>query len=132
TAKHSVDRTLMSCLSLEQAAPDLLKAVCKTFGAVVGHLWIPDATDEHLELLSSWHSTSSFQEFTRMSRTLRLTRGKTLPGSAWRTGKSVLLRALTHSQGFDREAICKEFELRSGMAFPLLAGSRCYGVIEFF
>lgn len=131
-AKHAVDRTLIQSHSLEDASHDLMKAVCNAFHADVAHLWIPDSRDGWLMLMAEYRRSAPLEEFTRKCRSLRIARGQALPGRAWQDGRSFLMRDLTTDHGFGREALCKEFDLQSGIAFPIMAGDECFGVIEFF
>jgi PAS domain S-box-containing protein len=130
--QYDVARAIADADSFDQAAPRLLAAIARPLGRQVAQFWA-QGDDGMLRCVAQWHADGlDVENFERASRELVLSPGQGLPGEVWEGGKPVWLGHAVAAGTFLRTDEAKEADLHGGMAFPVLAGDECVGVIELF
>jgi PAS domain S-box-containing protein len=131
--RDAVTAALSTSGSLVQAAPDILRSVCTTFGWQTGSLW---AVEPHLDLLqcvSIWHiSAVSIPAFEAATRNRTFARGVGMPGRVWAGGKPAWIPDLSADPNFPRAEPAGLAGLHSCLGFPIAVGGSVVGVMEFF
>src|SRR5499427_2549451 len=80
-AQYSVTRVLAEALSLDEAAPQILKNICETLEWTVGTVWKLDKKEGVLRCVETWHiPTANVTEFSAVTRCRTYERGIGLPG----------------------------------------------------
>ncbi len=133
-AEHAVARILTDAATLDEAAPRILEALCRSIEGEVGILWEIDARGEALRCTAFWSGATSpeLERFQAMSRSLTFARGVGVPGRVWGTGATTAVRELDHDSNFPRLPLARAVGLHGAVAFPILTGDEFFGVVEFF
>ena len=132
-ARDAATRSLVTSASLAEAAPQLLQAVCDCLDWQLGALWKVEPRWNLLRCAASWHSPALGQtEFEDVTRRRTFTLGSGLPGLVWSTRQPEWITDLEADPNFPRGPLAVKANLRSGVAFPVLAGSEVLSVLEFF
>jgi signal transduction histidine kinase/integral membrane sensor domain MASE1 len=133
TTDHMLTAVLSQDEDLETIASKILEAVADNLDWDVGLLWQVDDGNASLEYVDGWERnndrTSAFLEESRRRRFLP---GVGLPGRVWATGAPAWIFDVAVDSNFPRAPFAAECGLHGGFAFPILAGSRVLGVMEFF
>ncbi|MGQ0521867.1 MAG: PAS domain S-box protein [Actinomycetota bacterium] len=132
---HTTATAANEASSVEQAMQVCLDEVCTYFRWPVGHFYtVVLGPPEELVSSAIWHlaDPERFDAFRRVTEALRLTRGKGLPGRVLATGAPAWIPRLKDDENFPRLDWTVEAGLCAGYAFPVLAGERVVGVLEFF
>src|SRR4051794_35296255 len=94
--RDAVTSALAVSGSLVQAAPDILRAVCTTFGWQTGTLWTVEPHLTQLQCVSVWHiSAPTGAEFEAVTRSRTLACGEGTPGTVWASGKAAWIPDLS-------------------------------------
>src|SRR6186997_357539 len=84
TAEHVTARALLSATTIDEAAPRILEAICKSLGWDHGALWTIDHAADVLRCAEVWNRPdASFPEFDVASRQSTFAPGRGLPGRVW-------------------------------------------------
>lgn len=118
----------------EQGVAEHIVAVLgEELEAAFSALWLPADDDVHIDCCALWRpaskGTSAFEETTR---TLRLRRGKGLPGRVWLSGQARWIADLALDANLPRGSAATIDGLRSAFAVPVANQSRILGVVELF
>ena len=131
--RDAVTSALAASGSLVQAAPDILRAVCTTFGWQTGSLWTVEPYLDLLQCVSVWHiSAFPIPEFEAATRTRTFARGSGLPGRVWASGQPVWIPDLSTDDNFPRAQPASQAGLHASVGFPIAVGGSVVGVMEFF
>src|ERR1700676_5123761 len=119
--------------SLVQAAPDILRAVCTTFGWQTGVLWTVEPHLEQLQCVSVWQlSPGSIPEFEAATRNRTVARGTGMPGQVWAGGQPAWIPDLSIDDNSPRARLAAKMGLRACLGLPIAVGGSVTGVMEFF
>ncbi|MBH8571645.1 PAS domain S-box protein [Nostocaceae cyanobacterium CENA369] len=114
-AQYAVTRILAEAIAFSNAIPSILQALCESLGWQVGRIWSVDHQTNSLHCISSWRSSSfKLEDFPTFYQRSSFAFGEGLPGQVWASGQFV----------WSQE--------RAAIGFPLQAGNKILGVIEFF
>jgi PAS domain S-box-containing protein len=131
--QYQVTRVLAESSGLDEAAPELLKTICKTMGWEIGLLCMVDSQEEKLECTNAWHADDpSLAGFSEKALRLKFARGKGLAGRAWESGRPCWrrdVRNLKDSPGLD---LAYGHGVRGGFAFPICSRKEVIGILGFF
>jgi PAS domain S-box-containing protein len=131
--RDAVTGALSASGSLVQAAPDILRAVCTTFGWQTGSLWTVEQHLDQLQCVSVWHvSAVSIPAFEAATRNRTFARGVGMPGRVWATGQPAWIPDLSADPNFPRAEPAAQAGLHSCLGFPIAVGGSVVGVMEFF
>ena len=138
-ADYALARIMARSATLEEAAPQILKAICECLewdvGAlwVVGAVWVADTPGSELRCLEVWHRPElHVPEFVAATRQQRFAEGVGLPGCVWQAREPAWISDVVHDPNFPHAAVAAREGLHSAFAFPVLLGGEVLGVIEFF
>ena len=132
-AEHAVTRVLAEALTLSEAAPQILRAVCESLDWETGAIWMPDEAGELLKCVECWHmpkvKVPAFEEITRRQS---FPRGVGLPGRVWASGQTAWIRDVAADTNFPRGPVAAQEGLHAAFGFPVRSGGAVIGVMEFF
>lgn len=131
--QFAVSRALARSATVDEAAPEVIRAICDTLGWELGLLWRVDEADEVLRCVGGWRApTSSAGPFLASSRGFTFARGAGLMGRVWDTGRSFWIPDVTRDQDFPRARPVTEAGLHAVLAFPITLVDEVLGAVEFF
>jgi PAS domain S-box-containing protein len=131
-AQYGVVRAISESDSFDTAAPKLLAAIAQPLGREVAQFWSV-GEDGVLHCIAHWHEEGNeVDTFERASLNLTFAPGKGLPGQAWQDRRPVWLGDALAAGNFIRASEAEADDLHGGMAFPVMGGDECIGVIELF
>ncbi len=121
--------------TIEHAAQVCLDRICSHTGWPLGHLYLCPNNSEELISTGLWHAEENggLGTFREASELCRFTAGAGLPGRVLASGKPEWIVDLAAKDLLPgRTDAAAQAGLRSGFAFPLVAGETVIGVLEFF
>jgi PAS domain S-box-containing protein len=128
----AVGLALEESVSLNEAVPKIIRAMCELQGWALGSLWLVDAPQKALRCDALWHQSGLFaEEFSRLYRTLVLQSGMGLAGQVWKTGEVILCSDIQREEMFPALQAARQAELHGGVAFPIHKGKDILGIMEF-
>jgi PAS domain S-box-containing protein len=132
-ARTGVTSALAGALSLEEAAPRVIRAVCENLGWVYGGLWEVDRSAGLLRCVDAWDDGSlEISDFVRATRNAAFPAGTGLPGRVWATGDAHWIPDVTTDSNFPRAASAARGGLHAAVGFPITLSGHLLGVLEFF
>jgi len=132
-AQHAVTRALAESMTLTEATPRMIQAICKALAWELGVLWLVDKEAHRLQCVEIWHLPSiSLTEFDELCRIKTFSPGEGLPGRIWSSGEPAWISDVTQDPNFPREAAAAKEGLHAAFGFPIRRGVDFLGVIEFF
>jgi PAS domain S-box-containing protein len=132
-AQYQVTRILSSVATFEEAAEQVLAAMCENLDWAVAGIWT--VADDGASLrMRDVYCAPGFDggSFVDASRDLVLELGSGLPGHVAKTARASWTADLQEDAHFLRKESAAAAGLRSGFAFPIFLGSTVFGVVEFF
>ncbi|MGA7932448.1 MAG: response regulator [Kovacikia sp.] len=131
--QYATSRVLAEAITLAQAAPEILQAICESLGWDLGDLWIVNPSTQRLEYVQSWaNSSAKRSEFESNSPGMTFESGVGMNGLIWGTGEPIWIADVTRDDRFLRSEIAVRSGLRSAFGFPIQAGEQVVGVMSFF
>ena len=132
-AQYAVTRVLAEAATLQEAAPQILRAVCERLNWDVGTLWQVDHEAGLVRCVDVWHlPTESVEKFIDVTRKTTFRRGEGLPGRIWSGAQPIWIQDVTHDANFPRANVALQIGLHAAFGFPIRAEEDILGVIEFF
>lgn len=132
-AQHAVAKVLANASTLQEAVPEILRAVGEAAGCEVGAVWRVDADAHVLQCIGVWHATATpAATFLAQTHETTFPMGGDLPGRVWRTGQPAWVPNVVTDPNFRRASAAAADGLRGAFAFPLYQGRKVTGVMEFF
>jgi PAS domain S-box-containing protein len=129
--QYSVSQALAPAATLSDAVEIIFQIVCRSLDWEWGALWQVDAQANVLRLANHWHvSDIALDAFIDLSRELTLEPGVGIPGRVWSSGQVVWTRDISH-EDFRRSASASLSGLHGAIGFPIYAGKKMIGVMEF-
>jgi diguanylate cyclase (GGDEF)-like protein/PAS domain S-box-containing protein len=133
--EHLAARVLAEARTVEEALPQVMRAIGETGGWVYGARWDVDKAANVMRCADTWRVESpelhEFEAFNR-SRTQVPGSGKGPIHRVWATRAPVWIEDIERDGGTQRAPQALRAGLRSTFAFPILLGDTFYGVMEFF
>jgi len=131
--QQAVSRALAADESPRECLARVLETIARGLGWSVGALWQIWPGSDRLRLAGWWADAEDrFEAFAEASRGTEFAPGLGLPGRVWAAGRPDWLVDLGRAGNFPRRAAAERAGLRSGVAVPLMRGSRCTGVLELY
>ena len=132
--ERGTTQALAEAASLGEAASKVILAICRTLGWEFGACWTLQPGGDTMVCTATWaQDTPGLQAFRHATLDLKISRD---PGGlirrAWMGGEAVWLHDVSADPSFRRGPLALQAGLRSGFAFPIKAGTRVTGVMEFF
>jgi PAS domain S-box-containing protein len=124
---------LAEAATLAEAVPAVVEGVGRTSGWQCGSLWVVDSEQGVLRWVQGWCDPAlNAPEFDQASRTATLGPGIGLPGRVWASGTAAWVADVSADANFPRRPATVLAGLHAAIAFPVAAGARVLGVMEFF
>gem|GEM_PF-2425169 len=129
--QYAVSQILAESTSFADATDRVFKIVCEHLDWDWGIMWIVDHESNSLQLANWWHSPSaSFDAIETLHSQAR--HGPSgLPGEVWAKGQPVWLQDLSNDPAFRAGGGALEDGIHGALAFPIRAGGRIFGIMEF-
>jgi PAS domain S-box-containing protein len=131
-AHVAVSTALIDWYSFQDGATHLLHDLGTACEFAVGALWLPHGDLLAAELLWSESALEEIGGFEAMTLALRLPRGASLPGLAWRSKRPETIIDVGHEPGFRRHEVALAAGLHGAVAFPALVADEVLAVLEFY
>jgi DNA-binding CsgD family transcriptional regulator len=131
-AHVAVSAALIDWNSFQEGAIHLLNDLGTACEFAVGALWLPHGDLLTAELVWSESVLEEISGFEAMTRALRLPRGASLPGLAWRSRRPETIANVSDEAGFRRHEVAHAAGLHGAVAFPALVGDEVLAVLEFY
>ena len=132
-AQYATTKVLAESVSLGDAAPGILRAICESLGWEYGALWTVDHQAGVLHCIETWHAPAvEFAEFDALSRRTTFPRGIGLPGRVWASAEPAWIPDVVQDTNFPRAPIAASGGLHAAFGFPVLLHGEVLGVLEFF
>ncbi|HEY9665925.1 MAG TPA: CHASE3 domain-containing protein, partial [Coleofasciculaceae cyanobacterium] len=133
SAEHATTRVLAESVTLSEATPKILQAICERLGWDVGELWSVDASANVLRRVETWHQQLvDVSEFEAVSREITFAPGIGLPGQVWESAEPTWIVNVVEDANFLRTSIAAQVGLHAAFGFPILSGDERLGVVTFF
>lgn len=133
SAEHATARVLAESVTLSEATPKILQAICQSLGWEVGELWSVDASVNVLRRVETWHRQSiDVSEFETVSSQISFAPGLGLPGRVWENAEPAWITNVVEDANFLRTSIAAKVGLYAAFGFPILNGDERLGVMSFF
>ena len=131
--QYVIGRVLAEAATVEQAAPQILQAICENLGWDAGGLWHLDPREEVLRCAEIWSMPGlDVEEFKMVSKQMTFARGTGLPGRVWSSGKPAWIHDVVHDPNFPRSPMAERAGLHGAFGFPILIENEVGAVIELF
>ena len=131
--QHAVAKVLAEASTVDQAMPELLRAIATSLEWQVGVFWQVDDTSRALVCSHTWGAhPSPADEFLDSSRREVFASGNGFPGRCWERGEPMWEPDVTRDREFLRSAAAASNGLHSGCAFPIWLRTSVFGIMEFF
>ena len=132
-AGYSLTRVIEESVSLSDAAPHILQALCDTLDLGTGVFWQADTRASELRcaaIRSAGPGTPP--AFDAETRQAVLHPGDGLPGRVWAEGRSISVADVAGDAALPRDFAAVSAGLHSAFAFPIRTADGAIGVMEFF
>jgi len=130
-ATHAVARVLGEETTVASAMPRILGALAQALGCALAGFWVR-AGDDALEVRATWRADSIDLDWDAECRQHRFALGVGLPGRVWRDRGPAWITDVAADENLPRQGVLRALQMRSGIGFPLVAGSELLGTVELF
>lgn len=131
--QYEVAAALAGAQELGPAVEGALEAIVTGMGWRLGQVWALDDQRRLLRYQAGWSAEpEAVAPFREVSETGTFAHGEGLPGRVWASGSAEWLGDLADVANFPRRDAALRCGLHGGVAAPLAADGRTYGVVEFF
>ena len=129
----AISQILVEAGTLDEAMPQLLRAVCETMEWVLGYVWLVDQDARVLRWMTKWSAPGVEGEvFERASRAMTFALGEGWPGRVWKSGRPEWVQDFAEKGKLPRTSLATEAGLLGAFAFPIGSRSDIFGVVECF
>jgi GAF domain-containing protein len=129
-ATHAVARVLAEETSIDSAMPKILAALGNALGCNLAGFWVPVAGE--LVVHATWSASGPDAPWHAESRHHRFLAGTGIPGRVWRDRGPVWIADVAADTNLPRQKLLLSAHIRSGLGFPVVAGTEVLGIIELF
>ena len=131
--QHEITRVLAESVTLQEATPRILRAICQAAGWDLGVFLRMDTKQNVFRIADSWYGpTESLQGWTEAAQEIVFPSEMGLAGHAWNSGEASWeedVSKLVDSPGL---GLVLRFGIASALAFPVFAKNKVVGVLELF
>ncbi|HEY9299175.1 MAG TPA: adenylate/guanylate cyclase domain-containing protein, partial [Phormidium sp.] len=134
-AQYFISRVLSDSVTLKQALPKILLAVCESLGWDIGEFWIPEIKDgnSQLQCLEIWVKPYlNISEFIEVTKQTVFKLGDGLPGKVWQISSPQWSSDLIDDPNFVRSQLAANAGISTAFAFPINHENEVLGVMAFF
>jgi PAS domain S-box-containing protein len=130
--QHSVTQTLAQATNLDSAVEIIFQIVCRSLDWEWGGMWQVDSQANVLRLARHWHGADEILEaFSTLSCDMSLEPGNSVAGRVWSSGQPVWMRDIFLDGQTARARAASDHGFHGVIAFPICAGTKLFGVMEF-
>ena len=130
--QYSVSQALAQTATLDAAVEIIFQIVCRSLDWDWGGFWNVDTQANVLRLANHWSGPDTpYAEFSALSCTTVKEPGEGLPGRVWSSGQAIWFRDIFLDTTCKRSTAASENGLHGAIAFPICAGAKILGVMEF-
>jgi PAS domain S-box-containing protein len=132
-AQYAIARVLAESVTLAEAAPKLLQAVCESVDWQLGVFWSVEKHANLLRCVDIWAAPLfTPEEFSAVTKVMTFPSGIGLPGRVWESRKPSWIHDILLDTNFPRLSVASSSGLHGAFAFPILLAEEVTGVMEFF
>lgn len=129
---NAVSSALAETSNADEAAGQVMRAICESEGWDFGAVWQLDEERRYLRCSQVWHRPElDMVELVEETRAQVIGPGVSLPGRVWSAGRPMLIRDIGTDSAYLRTAAALKCGLRSALAFPILLRGQVTGVVGF-
>jgi diguanylate cyclase (GGDEF)-like protein/PAS domain S-box-containing protein len=130
-AQQAVTRILSEAVTFDEAAPQIIKAICESTGWDLGAIWRPDPSTAVLHCVDLWHSPAfPAKPLVATGRKTTFAPGVGLAGRVWVDQAPLWVADVTGDSRFSGKRFARAYGLRGAVAVPIRVGEELIGVIE--
>ncbi len=132
-AQYAVAHALAESTTVDEAAPQIIQAICETMDWDLGAIWYVDQDSKVLRRSKSWRVPSqAFPQFEAVSERTAFVLGIGLPGRVWASGLPAWIPDVGQDTNFPRAPFASAEGLHGAFGFPIRIDDKVIGVMEFF
>ncbi len=129
--QNAVSTVLAEAMSLSEATPKIIRAVCESEGFDFGGIWEIDQQQQVLRCAEMWNDPGlPLLDVVMQTRLVSHARGEGLPGRVWALRQPVAVEDIAAADDLCSIAATKA-GLRGALAFPITVGGEVIAVVEF-
>ncbi|WP_371261592.1 adenylate/guanylate cyclase domain-containing protein [Rivularia sp. PCC 7116] len=142
SAQYTITNILSESVTVKQAIPQILQAICESLGWDVGELWTPNqylsvkqknVSNPVLRCVEMWSSRRvEVRAFEAITWLTTLSPGVGLAGKVWESLAPVWCEDIANDDICPRFNRVEETELHAAFGFPIINENRILGVMIFF
>ncbi|MDF1757226.1 MAG: GGDEF domain-containing protein [Legionellaceae bacterium] len=131
---HEGTEAVALASTLEEAFQNCLDLICRTIHWPIGHIYVPDDTNNCLVSSHIWYVNKDVQakELIETTENYSFKKDIGLPGRIWRSKSSVWIKDVFKDDNFPRAKSCRNLEIISAIGFPIIVNDELVAVMEFF
>jgi PAS domain S-box-containing protein len=129
--QHEITGVLVRAPEWPDAIADSMHIMCETLDWALGQMWTVDPDENLIRFRCAW-SRREVSAFVDASKAIVFGRGQGLPGRTWLKAAAEWIEDAPEDPARPRARWAEQCGLHGALCFPLTAGGRVLGVIEFF
>ena len=129
-ATHAAARVLAEESSIQTAMPRILGALGNALGCALAGFWVPVAGE--LVAHETWAAQGPEAAWHVECRRYRFVPNAGIPARVWRDRGPVWVADVAQDHTLPHRDLLRASEIRSGLGFPVVAGTEVLGTIELF
>lgn len=131
--QYIVTQILSEIISIEDAVPKVIQAICKGLHWSYGAIWLVNTAEKHLDYMGFWHHHAlQIQDFIQATKDTLPVFGVSKVGQVWSTGKFYWVQDIATETNMPVAQNALYAGFSSAFFFPILLQNRVFGVMEFF
>ena len=133
SVQYAVASLLSGARRIEEVGSEALAAIASLADWQFGSIWLCNGECALLHPATHWQAEGrDFATFRELSSTTAMQAGTGLPGQVLASGEPRWVRDFARDNRFPRAEAAQRDGLHAAFAFPLSAGGKTLGVVEFF
>ena len=142
SAQYAITNILSESITVKEAIPQILQAICESLGWDLGELWTPNqylsvnqksSSNPVLRCVEMWSSRRvDVREFEAITWLTTLKPGVGLAGQIWKSLSPLWCEDMTNDDICPRFNQVEETQLHAAFGFPILDENNILGVMIFF
>jgi PAS domain S-box-containing protein len=127
----AVRQVIVSAATVEHGLPQVLRVLSDHLGWTAAQQWALEPDGRSMRVVRAWAvSDPMIEAFLHSCRGFVLTEGAGLAGRAWQSGVVAADSDIEHGASYQPATAARAAELRSAVAFPVIANGDVVGVVE--
>lgn len=119
--------------AINDAAPKIVKRICKAFAWDLGELWLVDESNQSLRCVNAWHKENlRMMKYNKKSRAYTFKLDVGLPGRVWKEKQPIWIGDYSKRPEFERSVAAGKAKLHSAFGVPILFQNKVFGIMNFF